>query len=94
MEIPRDAEAASFEKTRRRLQRLVSLGQVPEITGSGTRAVEAWFLGPKGENADVLERLISEAIRDQAFWRRNYHPGDPLRSPLRIPRLQRPARTH
>jgi hypothetical protein len=46
MEIPRDAEAASFEKTRRRLQRLVSLGQVPEITGSGTRAVEAWFLGP------------------------------------------------
>jgi hypothetical protein len=67
---------------------------VPEITGNGTRAVEAWFLGPKGENADVLERLISEAIRDQAFWRRNYHPGDPLRSPLRIPRLQRPARTH
>ena len=42
----------------------------------------------------MLERLISEAIRDQAFWRRNYHPGDPLRSPLRIPRLQRPARTH
>lgn len=39
----------------------------------------AWFLGEKGENADELERLIVEAIRDQAFWRRNFYPGDPTR---------------
>lgn len=77
MEKPRDAESLSFQKTRQGVQWLAESGQVPAITGSGTRAVEAWFLGPKGENADVLERLITEAIRDQVFWRRNYHPDDP-----------------
>ncbi|HYJ79785.1 MAG TPA: pyridoxal-dependent decarboxylase [Longimicrobiaceae bacterium] len=34
------------------------------------------FLGPKGENADVFERLLLEAYRDHVFWRRNYHPED------------------
>jgi glutamate/tyrosine decarboxylase-like PLP-dependent enzyme len=34
------------------------------------------FLGPKGENADVLERLLLEALRDHVFWRRNFHPED------------------
>ncbi|NKN12286.1 pyridoxal phosphate-dependent decarboxylase family protein [Rhizobium laguerreae] len=39
--------------------------------------MEAWFLGPKAENADLFERLIVDAIRDQAHWRRNFHPDDP-----------------
>ena len=43
----------------------------------GTRSVEAWFLGVKAENADEVERLIVEAIRDHAFWRRNFYPDDP-----------------
>lgn len=34
------------------------------------------FLGPKGENADLLERLLTEALRDHVFWRRNFHPED------------------
>lgn len=54
-----------------------SSGFLSALNSAGSRAVEAWFLGPKGENADLLERLIVEAIRDQAFWRRNFHPGDP-----------------
>ncbi len=36
----------------------------------------AVFLGPKGENADVFERLLLEAFRDHVFWRRNFHPQD------------------
>ncbi|MGE0639938.1 MAG: aspartate aminotransferase family protein [Thermoanaerobaculia bacterium] len=36
----------------------------------------ALFLGPKGENADLLERLLTEAFRDHVFWRRNFHPED------------------
>jgi glutamate/tyrosine decarboxylase-like PLP-dependent enzyme len=40
-------------------------------------SLEAWFLGEKAENADEFERLIVEAIRDQAFWRRNFYPSDP-----------------
>lgn len=39
-------------------------------------ASRAWFLGPRAENADLLERLMTEALRDHVFWRRNYHPED------------------
>ncbi len=39
-------------------------------------ALRAWFLGPQGENAQLLERLLTEALRDHVFWRRNYHPED------------------
>ncbi|HEX6536909.1 MAG TPA: pyridoxal-dependent decarboxylase, partial [Gemmatimonadaceae bacterium] len=39
-------------------------------------SLAAWFLGPKAENADLLERLVTEALRDHVFWRRNYHPED------------------
>lgn len=35
------------------------------------------FLGPKAENADLLERLLGEVLHDHVFWRRNFHPGDP-----------------
>jgi glutamate/tyrosine decarboxylase-like PLP-dependent enzyme len=34
------------------------------------------FLGPKGENAEVFERLLLDAFRDHVFWRRNFHPED------------------
>ena len=39
-------------------------------------ARRAWFLGPRAENAELLERLLTEALRDHVFWRRNYHPED------------------
>ncbi|HKH84759.1 MAG TPA: hypothetical protein VKA25_13805, partial [Gemmatimonadales bacterium] len=41
-------------------------------------ALRAWFLGPRAENAELLERLVVEALRDHVFWRRNYHPEDKL----------------
>lgn len=40
-----------------------------------------YFLGPKAENADLLERLLLEALRDHVFWRRNFHPEDPFLIP-------------
>ena len=39
-------------------------------------ALRGWFLGPRAENADLLERLLTEALRDHVFWRRNHHPED------------------
>jgi len=36
----------------------------------------SWFLGPKAENAALLEDLVLEAVRDCVFWRRNFHPED------------------
>jgi len=39
-------------------------------------ALRSWFLGPRAENAELFERLVTEALRDHVFWRRNYHPED------------------
>ncbi len=41
-----------------------------------SEALRAWFLGPSAENADLFERLVTEALRDHVFWRRNFHPED------------------
>jgi glutamate/tyrosine decarboxylase-like PLP-dependent enzyme len=47
-----------------------------DLPSSPGDALKAWFLGPRAENADLLERLVLEALRDHVFWRRNYHPED------------------
>ncbi|HET8547103.1 MAG TPA: pyridoxal-dependent decarboxylase [Bryobacteraceae bacterium] len=38
----------------------------------------AWFLGPKAENADFMEALVLQILRDYTHWRKNYHPDDPI----------------
>lgn len=47
----------------------------PEL-GASPIDLASVFLGAKGENADVFERLLLEAFRDHVFWRRNFHPED------------------
>lgn len=41
------------------------------------RMLDACFLGPYGENDELLERLVVEFMRDHVHWRRNFHPEDP-----------------
>ena len=41
--------------------------------------LQPFFLGPAAENADLLEDLVVEFIRDHVYWRRNFHPEDGLR---------------
>jgi glutamate/tyrosine decarboxylase-like PLP-dependent enzyme len=77
MNIPRDSLSQGFAKARQGIRQFSQLNEIPNFNNTGTRALEAWFLGTKAENADELERFIVEAIRDQAFWRRNFHPSDP-----------------
>ena len=76
MTSPQDKSSYGYQVARNSVNALSSSGPVDLNTG-GSRSVEAWFLGPKGENSDVFEKLIVEAIRDQTYWRRNYHPEDP-----------------
>jgi hypothetical protein len=38
----------------------------------------SWFLGPKAEKADMLVRLVPEALRYCVFWWRNFHPEDDI----------------
>lgn len=74
IEPPADS---NFVFVAQQAKRASAMMEIPSLLGPGSRAVEAWFLGPKGENADEFERLIVDAIRDHVHWRRNYHPGDP-----------------
>lgn len=39
---------------------------------------DAWFLGPKAEQGDLWEGLLTYVFRDYVHWRRNYYPGDPV----------------
>lgn len=68
------------------MQSSSSLNALMGLVGSpldakGSESVEAWFLGSKAENQDLFEELILEVIRDHAFWRRNFHPGDAAQIP-------------
>lgn len=47
------------------------------------------FLGSSGENAEIFERLLVEFLRDHVYWRRNFHPEDPLSIPVHA--MQDPA---
>ena len=38
--------------------------------------IKPLFLGPKAENQDLYESIIVEAIRDNCFLRKNFHPED------------------
>ena len=50
-----------------------------EETGEieATSDLAAWFLGPRGENRELFSELVSIALDDHVFWRRNFHPTDP-----------------
>lgn len=57
---------------------------VPDIQGHiqtqadyGEEEVCGWFLGTRGENAEVLSTFIREAISIHAYTRRSFHPEDP-----------------
>jgi glutamate/tyrosine decarboxylase-like PLP-dependent enzyme len=71
-----DSPSACFQADAR-LAALAASPSAPTLDVEGTRKVEAWFLGPRGENAEEFERLVVDALRDHVYWRRNYHPGDP-----------------
>ncbi len=40
------------------------------------------FLGPSGENGDLLEQMLTGFLRDHIYWRRNFHPEDAPSIPL------------
>lgn len=84
MTTPRDRQSLGFKKAVGYVKSLFASGDVPNLSGSTIAGIEpscrpeAWFLGPKAENLEVFERLLLDAVRDQAFWRRNFHPSDPI----------------
>lgn len=39
--------------------------------------LHSWFLGPKGENEQLLRELLDSALASHLDWRRSYHPEDP-----------------
>ncbi|MFN6514409.1 MAG: pyridoxal phosphate-dependent decarboxylase family protein [Nostoc sp. CreGUA01] len=75
--IPREISSKAFEKAAHRIQESFKKPNNLNLNTTGSRSVEAWFLGPRAENADLLKRLILQAIDSQAEWRNSYFPDDP-----------------
>jgi len=48
------------------------------LKGNGTDSLSAWFLGPKGENVELLKSLINTAIDKHIKIRQEFHPEDPV----------------
>src|SRR3954469_22560599 len=46
-------------------------------SGASGGLPEAWFLGPKAENDDILLSLIVQAVAQHCAFRRGFHPEDP-----------------
>lgn len=40
--------------------------------------VSSWFLGPKAEQSELWQNLLTYVFQDYANWRRNYFPHDPV----------------
>jgi glutamate/tyrosine decarboxylase-like PLP-dependent enzyme len=51
----------------------------------------AWFLGPKSENAPLLEEMLLLILRDYCHWRRNYFPGDMILNSREMQRELEPS---
>ena len=52
--------------------------RTPLGLGGATKGIpEAWFLGPRAENQDLLKELIIAALDSHAAFRRSFHPDDP-----------------
>ena len=47
------------------------------LEGPTTGIPEAWFLGPKAENVDLLKEMVLSAIDSHVAFRRSFHPEDP-----------------
>lgn len=43
----------------------------------GSRRYASYFLGPKGQNANLWHELLNRVFYDYVHWRRNYFPDDP-----------------
>ncbi|RMH18825.1 MAG: pyridoxal-dependent decarboxylase [Acidobacteria bacterium] len=65
--------------------------------GAPDAFLDPLFLGPKGENAQLLESQLLDLLRDHVYWRRNFHPEDrppiPADAPYRQDFQQTLART-
>ncbi|MFB2975862.1 pyridoxal phosphate-dependent decarboxylase family protein [Microseira sp. BLCC-F43] len=77
MRSPREIFSKAFEKATGRIQKYLKKADNINLKTTGSRSVEAWFLGPRAENAYLLKRLIVQAIDSQAEWRNSYFPEDP-----------------
>ena len=76
---PADTSPLPLEQRRSRGRQAwdATLRDPLRLAGGGSGAPEAWFLGPRAENVDLLHELVGAAIDSHAAFRRGFHPEDP-----------------
>ena len=59
-------------------RRILEHLNAPRLQLAGaSNPLHSWFLGPKGENEQLLRDLFDAALDSHLDWRRSYHPEDP-----------------
>ena len=74
---PTQPPAESEQKAKARVEWDAELRAPLALDGTGAGVPEAWFLGPKAENADLLRELVLAALDSHVAFRRGFHPEDP-----------------
>ncbi len=81
LEAPVPAAAPSTPQSARRIRAHAAwdarLHDALRLDIPGEGIPEAWFLGPRAENADLLRDLVVAALDSHAGFRRGFHPEDP-----------------
>lgn len=79
--LNRIVQTHGLHDIRRAANGKVSIGKytnIPAIQGRSIKEYGAWFLGPRAENQDILQTLITDALSHNATYRLGYQPGDPV----------------
>ncbi|MFO0759900.1 MAG: pyridoxal-dependent decarboxylase [Byssovorax sp.] len=78
--LARTHQRPGFLAVRPHAERTLTVGPyegVPNISGAPVDLPAAWFMGPCGENIEVMEGMAQAALAHVREFRRTYLPGDP-----------------
>jgi glutamate/tyrosine decarboxylase-like PLP-dependent enzyme len=78
--LTRTHKSPGFLTVRSNEDRTLSVGHydgIPNISGAPVELPSAWFIGPRGENADLMAAMAAAAIEHVREFRDTYQDGDP-----------------
>lgn len=79
--LTRTHQSPGFLSVRHHADRTLSVGNydgIPNISGAPVELPSAWFIGPRGENTDLMGAMAAAAIEHIREFRDGYQAGDPV----------------
>jgi glutamate/tyrosine decarboxylase-like PLP-dependent enzyme len=79
--LTRTHKSPGFLSVRHHADSTLSVGNydgIPNISGAPVALPSAWFIGPRGENTDLMAAMAAAAIEHIRVFRDGYQAGDPV----------------